>query len=202
MKQPHNQVKNKYEMKQPQFEATTQPGEKCRKYLMNNTHTLPIQKLSKNKIISTQELVPFFKEILQNGQKVKFTVSGYSMLPWIVHNRDQVLVTGIIGRKLKPGDIIIFEDLRGAYILHRIYWRKADSYCTMGDNCRYTDEPIHTSQIIGVVEKIYRKGREINCDSLLWRFIFLLWRKMLPIRKYLIELYFLLTRIKNNNKSG
>lgn len=161
---------------------------------------------SSNRVVSTHDLFPIIYEELKNGKKVKFTVSGTSMLPWISNNRDQVLLVAIDNKQLKLGDIILFQDKRGEYILHRIYKKDTEGYHTIGDGCIFEDGRVLPDKMIGVVEKIYRKGKEIDCNSFFWRMIFLTWRHLLPIRKYILNIYFILVKwkgfIKLRNSNG
>jgi signal peptidase I len=147
-------------------------------------------------IVSTHILFPEVIDMLANGNQVKFTVSGNSMRPLIVDNRDQVLLTGTEGKRLNIGDIILYRTKYGKYILHRIYIVNKNGYRTIGDACLSEDGFVPSSDIIGKVVKIYRKGKEIDCNSLLWRSIFLTWLKLLPVRKYLLNLYIYLAHIK------
>lgn len=151
------------------------------------------------KIISTKDLFPIIREYLSFGRKVKFTVKGNSMLPWIVSNRDQVIITNTTGKKLNPGDIILFQNQAGRYLLHRIIRKELNGYRTMGDSCYFEDDRIYPEDIIGVVETIYRKNKEINCKSVFWITVFSIWCNLLPIRKQLLGIYFLLVRLKRNN---
>lgn len=148
------------------------------------------------KVVSTYDIFPLVRIAMSEGKKVKITVSGNSMEPWISHNRDQVLLSAAAGRNLKKGNIILFQSKYGKYILHRIYKTDAEGYHTIGDACLSEDGFILPSEIIGVVEIIYRKGKEIDCDSFHWRFIFTVWRRLLPFRKYLLNFYFLMRKLK------
>lgn len=158
-------------------------------------------KNTSRKIVSTHDLFPIISESLRSGQKVKFTVSGTSMLPWIAHNRDQVLLASTDNKRLKPGDIILFQNESSKYILHRIYRKEAGGYLTVGDACLCGDGLVLPSEIIGVVEKIYRKGKIMDCNSIIWRSVFSVWRWMLPIREHLLKIYFVLVRLKNGIKN-
>lgn len=151
-------------------------------------------------VISTHELFPVIEEMLMSVGSVIFTVSGESMRPWIVHNRDQVKLIGAIGITPRKGDIVLFKNNKGEYVLHRICKVIPVGYHTIGDACLIDDGLIFRSQIIGVVEKIYRKGKEITCNLFLWRSIFSIWLILLPIRKYLLKLYTLLSLIKSRLK--
>jgi signal peptidase I len=149
-----------------------------------------------NKVVSTHLLFPIIEEAMACGQKAIFTVSGDSMRPLIVNNRDQVLLSSSKGKLLEKGDIILFRKQSGRYILHRIYKKEANYYHTIGDACLCEDGIVKPSEIIGVVEEIYRKGKKIDCNSFLWRTIFTTWRYLLPIRQPLLNTYYWFTRRK------
>ena len=44
------------------------------------------------RIVSCKDLFPLVEELLRQNLRVKFTVSGNSMLPFIRHNKDKVLL--------------------------------------------------------------------------------------------------------------
>jgi signal peptidase I len=144
--------------------------------------------------ISTHELLPFVEEIIQSGRKARITVTGNSMRPFIVSNRDEVLITGF--KALKKGDIILFKNKNGEYILHRIYTIKDMKYRTIGDYCLNDDGQVEQTNIIGVVEKIMRKDRIIACDSFLWQIFTRVWLALLPVRKYLIMAHKIFIKVK------
>lgn len=152
-------------------------------------------KALEKKEVSANDLLPLVREVINHGHKARFTVSGSSMYPWIVDNRDQVLITK--SNKLKTGDIILYQNSRGKYILHRIMKKEENGYRTMGDSCITADEELITPvEVIGVVQKIYRNGKEIDCTSAFWQFIFLLWRVLLPFRNDLLRLYHSIVRMR------
>lgn len=140
------------------------------------------------KEVSANDLFLLIREVIQQGNKAIFTISGNSMCPWIIDRRDQVLISG--SKHLRLGDIILYQNRQGNYILHRIIKIEAAGYRTMGDSCVTADEDLTTpSEVIGVVQKIYRNGKEIDCYSCFWRVVFLLWRLLLPMRRELLRLY-------------
>lgn len=150
------------------------------------------------KQISTRDLFPVIEEVIGQGYQVKFTISGNSMRPWLVDNRDQVLISSIRGRRLRRGDIILYRNQQENYILHRIHRQVQKGYRTIGDACRYEDEMIvRKDNIIGIVDKIYRKGKVIRCSSLFSIFQFTIWRLTLPIRDDLLWMYYSLMRLRS-----
>ncbi len=146
--------------------------------------------------VSARDIFPYIKETLDSGLKVKFVVSGTSMLPWIRDNLDLVVVSRARSEDLKLGDIVLYCDDSDNYILHRICKVKHNGYYTLGDSCTCYDGLVHNSRIIGIVEEIIRGSLIIDCRSVFWRFIFLLWRLLLPVRKPLLKLYYNAIRVK------
>ena len=146
--------------------------------------------------VSTHDLFPIIEELLAMNRQAIFTVKGTSMLPFIGDNRDSVVLEKRDFSNLRKGDIILFQYDNGKYILHRIYNTSKKGYQTIGDGCISFDDWITPDQVRGVVTKIIRKGKEIDCNSTKWKIIFSLWMGLLPIRKYLLRIYFKLGKIK------
>jgi hypothetical protein len=120
------------------------------------------------------------------------------MRPWLVDNRDQVLISSIRGRKLKKGDIILYRNQQDNYILHRIHRVEERGYRTMGDACTHEDDMlVRYDDILGVVEEIDRKGKTLKCSSIVSRMQFAVWGMMLPLREELLWFYYFLLRIKS-----
>ena len=141
------------------------------------------------KTVSSHELFPIIKELLDCNNQAIFTISGISMLPFLGSYRDQVLVSKKDFYNLKKGEIILFKSYDDNYILHRIYSVTKNGYITMGDGNLHYDREIKINQIIGVVEKVYRKNKEIDCTNKLWNILSKIWMILVPIRKYLLRIY-------------
>lgn len=136
-------------------------------------------------IISERSLFPIVKEMLAEGKTVRFTVSGNSMWPLIIHNRDSVLLTSCDREHLNKGDIILFHAGVEHYVLHRITSVKPGGYITTGDGNLHRDGFIQSEDVIAKVEQIYRKDKVISCHKWYWKLIFRIWMSMFPIRKSL-----------------
>lgn len=139
--------------------------------------------------VSCQDIFPIIEEQLNQGKSVRFIVSGISMTPWIINNRDQVEIISARGLTLKKGDIVLFQPFQGRYILHRITKILPDGYITTGDGNLYRDGFIASDSVIGKVIIIYRKGKAISCDRLRWKLLFRLWMALFPFRKYLFRFW-------------
>jgi len=136
---------------------------------------------------STHELLPVVNEMIQSGRKAVIPVTGNSMRPFIAGNRDKVILDK--AKRLKKGDVILFRNRHGDYILHRIYSVRNNRYKTIGDYCIKGDGLVEPESIIGVAIAFLRKGKRISCSSPLWRIYTYVWLALLPVRKYLIALH-------------
>ena len=96
--------------------------------------------------VSGQSLFSMVEEQLASGKRVRFPVSGTSMTPWIIHNRDQIELISAKGLRLKKGDIILFQPFSGKYILHRITKIVPSGYITTGDGNLYRESGHHTPE--------------------------------------------------------
>lgn len=115
-------------------------------------------------------------EILKNGESVQIRPRGNSMIPFIYPERDEVVISPIY-RELRKYDIILFRSRKtGALTLHRIADIKGQTYYACGDN-QFLLEPVSKAQILGVVTEIIRKGKKINTDDPVYRFLAMLFTK-------------------------
>lgn len=155
--------------------------------------------MSFKRIVSCNELFPLVEDLLRQNLRVKFTVSGNSMLPFIRSNKDKVLLGAFC--KVKLGDIVLFSKY-GKYILHRIYKIRGETVYTIGDGCINGDGSFPVGNVIGRVERIYRGNLLIDCNNLIWCFVFTMWRKLRIFRRQLLYLYTLLARIRSKMIKG
>ena len=125
----------------------------------------------------------FFAEatcMMAEGKEVSFTPKGNSMLPFIRGGEDSVVV--ISPDKIEVGDIVL-ADVSGKYIMHRVFAVDGENIVMMGDGNIKGKEKCRKSDVIGRVKEIHKgkktvipgKGR--------------LWRRLLPIRRYLLWIY-------------
>lgn len=129
--------------------------------------------------------------LIAEGETVRCTVSGGSMLPFLAHGRDAV----ILQMPQTPpgrGDIVLYRRADGAYILHRICRVCTDgSYEIIGDAQTTAERGILPEQIAAVTVCVYRGGRKYEKDSFLWRFFAVVWchPAVIAHRRRLLALY-------------
>ncbi len=160
--------------------------------------------------VPMEELSPLIAECLKQGQEVLLTVTGNSMAPFLRHRRDQVVLRAVDGDALRPGDVCLYRRRNGQYILHRVVVRDdgvthmalGDAQSTLsvdkGGRLRYTmlgdaqtdlEHGIGTDQILARAVAFHRKGKVWECDSAAYGRYVRRWHDLLPIRRWLMEIY-------------
>lgn len=126
-------------------------------------------------------------EYLRMGKGAKIYVKGYSMRPFLEHLRDQVQL--VSPTDLHVGDAVLAEIAPGHYVLHRIIGIDGDRITLMGDGNVRGVEHCTRNHVYGVVTEYIRPHRTLLAsDPRLCRRI-RLWRRLLPIRRWLLIVY-------------
>ena len=124
---------------------------------------------------------------LERGKDVTINVKGRSMLPFLVGGRDKVVLTATKSG-LHTGDAVLAELRPGQYVLHRIIALEGEDVTLMGDGNLRGTEHCKVQDVRGIVTQYIRPNRTIlAADRSLQRRI-RLWRKLLPVRRYLLFL--------------
>ena len=125
-------------------------------------------------------LMPVFQEALQQGQSLRFSPRGTSMLPMIREGIDSVVLAPIQG-KLKKYDLPLYRRDDGKYILHRIV-QVGETYTCIGDNQFLYETGVRQDQLIAVVTAFYRGEKYCRTDALRHRLYCRLWHYSRPLR--------------------
>ena len=122
-------------------------------------------------------------ELAQNGIRIplRTQLDGVSMQPLIRRNRDYVTIV-YPERQLVRGDIVLFLDSRGKYVVHRICRLDKDRVQTFGDNCDCPDAWIPYGNIFGLVTCVERGKKTFDLDTDLSRKLGNAWMRSYPFR--------------------
>lgn len=144
------------------------------------------------RVLETEAYIDALMDIVEQGRDVPLMVAGHSMEPFLVHERDSVLLSPV-RCALRKGDIALYKRENGQYILHRICRIRRDEFYFVGDNQNICDieGPIRREQICAVVHQVRRHGKEIREGELLWHFFQREWLWLIRLRRYLKRLPFL-----------
>lgn len=147
--------------------------------------------------MDTYEYVTALRQLVQEGHEVCTRISGGSMAPFLVHRRDMIFFRSPC-RPLKPGDMVFYQRRSGHYVMHRIYKIKNGGYYLAGDAQTVIEGPLDRDQIFGLVTRVRRKGKLIGPGNFWWFFFAQVWRRILPLRPYVLALYSRLVPVRKD----
>lgn len=124
-----------------------------------------------------------YEEVLKTGKPLTMFTVGSSMQP-LLYARSTLVVIRRVNGKLRRGDLPLYKDREGKYILHRIIRSDEKYYYTRGDN-RYGLETVPHKWVIGVVSEIHRKEKVISVDSVGYKLYVKIWLWSYPIRYFI-----------------
>lgn len=112
------------------------------------------------------------------------TTDGDSMMPFLAHHRDIILIRRKApSERLKKYDIPLYmRDGGKNYILHRIIKVRSNDYVICGDNRWRKEYGITDRHILGVLVSVRRAGRELRLDSFACRAYARIWYAIYPLR--------------------
>ena len=132
-----------------------------------------------------QEALPKIQAILQSGQSCRLVVTGSSMLPFLRHKKDAVILAPYQGNA-KRGDILFYARAPQVCVLHRVQKVLKDGTLLFCGDAQTALEPVKPEQIIAAVPQIERDGKTVDCSRLSLRTAVWLWQVLLPVRPYLL----------------
>lgn len=132
--------------------------------------------------------LPLVRKAIAGGEKAIISVKGFSMRPFLEHERDRVELAP--WTNLCVGDAVLAEIQPGQFVLHRIIDIQGRELTLMGDGNIRGTEYCTTADVCGVVTKYLRPGGHelLASDPSLIRKINI-WRRLLPIRRLLLFFY-------------
>ncbi len=138
--------------------------------------------------MTDREIIDEALRLVDDGVSVTLPVGGSSMLPFIDGGADSV----ILRKPDRPGvgDVVLAWVGGRRYVLHRII-RIHDSRITlMGDGNISATEQCTPADIKAIATHVVRgSGKIVGLYSHRQRFAAMIWRRMRPIRKYLLAIY-------------
>ncbi len=125
---------------------------------------------------------------MAQGKDATIIVKGYSMRPFLEHERDKVVLTPIT-EPLHVGDAVLAEIAPGHYVLHRIIDIQGEHITLMGDGNIKGTEQCRLKDVRGLVTHYIRPKRTLSASDETLQKRIRLWRKLLPVRRYLLLIY-------------
>ena len=127
-----------------------------------------------------------FEEMLSERGYIVYTCNGTSMMPLLRQHRDVIEIRPKGEHRCRKYDVVLYK--RGEnYILHRILRVLPDGYIITGDNNTFLEYDIKDVQIIGVMVRLVRDGKEIHMTDRKYRLYVHLWCDCYPVRMFLLR---------------
>lgn len=146
------------------------------------------------KKISNALFFNWVEQEIAAGHSVRFRLKGYSMLPLLRNELDEVVLLPCSKDNLKPMDVVLFR-YRGNHVLHRILYRNGQSLILQGDGSYVAQETCDLEDVVGKVSQIIRpSGKSISVESWQWRYSSLFWVKLGIFRRPILRFLHMLSK--------
>ena len=140
------------------------------------------------RVVDTETLMRDYCAVLADGMELPLVVSGSSMCPFLVPERDTVYLRAP-DRALRRGDIAFYRRANGQYVLHRICRVRGGQFWFAGDAQDVREGPLPASCVFAYVTAVYRKGRLEKPGSPLWTLFSGPWLCLIGRRQRILHLY-------------
>lgn len=162
-----------------------------------NTHD-PIQRRYVSDAVFIHELRRMLND--EGRKSVTFTVRGFSMRPFVEHERDKVVLAPPHPPQI--GQVVLAEFIPKRCALHRIIAIEGDTITMQGDGNRLSQvETFTTDKIIGTAIAFIRKGKYVGTDSKLWLRYSAFWMRCRRMRRALLLVYRIAHRLTTKPRS-
>jgi signal peptidase len=139
-------------------------------------------------LIKSNKIFPVIQELLKEGKRVRLPVTGTSMYPFLMEERDSVELSTTLLSEVKPSDIVLILRKNGQYILHRVITKTDNCFYIVGDAQQEIEGPLYPNQLIAVVTSVWKKKKHIQCSNLWWKTLSYVWLKLLPFRYFIMRI--------------
>lgn len=138
--------------------------------------------------ITDQQIMTDAIRLVNEGLSVTLLVKGRSMLPFIEGGRDSAVLTR--PGEVREGDVVLARIDGTRYVLHRVMEAGPERVVLMGDGnlrgcevCRPEDVLARADEVVGP-DGVHRR-----LDTPKMRRRARLWRKLLPVRRWILGIY-------------
>ena len=127
-----------------------------------------------------------FEDELKRTGYLIYTITGVSMMPLLRQKKDIIGIKRKEATRCNKYDVVLYK--RGQkYILHRILKVRPEDYVIAGDNCTVLECGVTDNQILGVMTRVYRNGKEIHMTDMRYRLYMHLWCDCYPVRMAILR---------------
>ena len=132
-------------------------------------------------------LMPMIDEVIAAGGVFRLYPRGISMLPMLVEGEDSVEL--VAAEPYAVGDVLLYRRENGYYVLHRVFKAGPESLTMIGDAQTVLEPGIQPEQVIAIVTRVERKGKQLAPGSFWWEFFEKGWIRIIPLRRLIQRVY-------------
>ena len=125
-----------------------------------------------------------FEKLLSERGYIVYTCKGTSMMPLLRQQRDIIEIRPKGNHRCKKYDVVLYKKGEN-YILHRILRVLPEGYIIAGDNNTFLEYDVKDEQIMGVMVRVLRDGKEIYMTDIKYRMYVHIWCDFYPVRMIL-----------------
>lgn len=140
------------------------------------------------KVVNTREYVSVLRDLTEEGKTVSMLISGSSMAPFLIHQRDYIYFKKP-DRPLHKGDMVFYQRSSGQFVMHRIYKIRPEGVYMIGDAQTQVEGPLDPSCVFALVIRVRRKGKDIRPGDFWWEFFEHIWLRVIPLRRWIEKRY-------------
>lgn len=144
---------------------------------------------SEVKTLAVETIISEAVALVEEGRRVILPVKGSSMHPFIIGGRESVELIKPL-EPLKVDDVVLAWVDGSHYVIHRIIGIDGDKVSLMGDGNTQGIEHCRTDEVSALAEYVIApngKRRYLYTKARLC--IAHLWRKLLPVRRWILAIY-------------
>ena len=135
--------------------------------------------------MSPEQALPRLTALLDAGLSCRLVVTGNSMLPFLRHKRDAVILSPLSGPAHR-GDILFYLRGNAVPILHRVCAVRPDGWLLMCGDAQVGLEPVSPDRVLARVTQIDKNGTLSDPTTPLSRLKAELWIMLRPVRPYIL----------------
>ena len=135
-------------------------------------------------------LMDEYRQLLSNTRidELPLVFSGSSMTPFLVPGRDTVYLARL-EQPVKRGQVLLYQRDSGAYILHRVYKVRQNTFTMVGDAQTQLEPGIRPDQVVAIMTHAKRNGKMQAPGCFWWEFFEKIWIRMVPLRPLVRSVY-------------
>lgn len=139
-------------------------------------------------VLPNEVLLPEVSALLRQGSRVELMTRGSSMLPFIVGDRDSVVL--VRSFPVAVGDIVLAQLRPGHFVLHRVRSMEGEKVILQGDGNLSGTESCRLEDICGTAVRILKPRGEVDCNDPRYRRRVRRWIALpYTVRRYCLAVY-------------